>query len=251
MSQNDFSLADGNGAAVRSDLNSALQALASRSSGTGAPSTAYAFQYWEDTTTSLLKERNAANNAWLTVGSQGTGGFVPYHNGYSMGSTGTGGFAPTHNGNDMDPAVKSLGTATLGTGDYISFSPSGTGASKRAPIGSVLTASLFTSSYDSGTKTITAGGSLTLAHSLGTQPKLVTFALKSLGTEAGYSVGDEALPLPGDQGSHKGFVCVPDGTNLNIRFGSAGNTFNLVNKTTGADTVLNNGSWAFIARAWA
>lgn len=81
MSQNDFSLSNADGATLRADANSAFQALASESSGTAAPSTTYAFQPWRDTTTNLKKERNAANNAWLTVGTQGTGGFVPYING--------------------------------------------------------------------------------------------------------------------------------------------------------------------------
>ena len=51
MSQNDMSLANASGAAFRSDLNNALQALASVSSGSSAPSTTYAFQVWLDTTT--------------------------------------------------------------------------------------------------------------------------------------------------------------------------------------------------------
>lgn len=68
MAQNDFSLADQPGLTFLSDVNSALQALASNSSGATEPSTTYAYQFWADTTTGLLKIRNAANNAWVTVG---------------------------------------------------------------------------------------------------------------------------------------------------------------------------------------
>jgi len=68
MSQNDMSLANAAGATFRADVNSALQALASNSSGTTEPSTTYAYQFWADTTTGLLKIRNAANNAWITIG---------------------------------------------------------------------------------------------------------------------------------------------------------------------------------------
>jgi hypothetical protein len=32
------------------------------------PSTTYAYQWWSDTTTGLLLIRNAANSAWVTVG---------------------------------------------------------------------------------------------------------------------------------------------------------------------------------------
>jgi hypothetical protein len=37
-------------------------------SGAAQPSTTYAYQWWPDTTTGLLKLRNAANNAWITIG---------------------------------------------------------------------------------------------------------------------------------------------------------------------------------------
>ena len=68
MSQHDLSIANGTGAAVRSDLNGALAALGTNSSGATAPTTTYAYQFWADTTTGLLKIRNAANSAFVTVG---------------------------------------------------------------------------------------------------------------------------------------------------------------------------------------
>lgn len=68
MSQNDFSIDNQSGALFRADLNNALQALVSLSSGASAPTTTYAFQLWYDTTNSLLKIRNSANSAWVTLG---------------------------------------------------------------------------------------------------------------------------------------------------------------------------------------
>lgn len=68
MSQHDMSLANAAGAAFRADLNDALAALVSNSSGATAPSTTFAYQWWADTTTGLLKIRNAANSGWVTVG---------------------------------------------------------------------------------------------------------------------------------------------------------------------------------------
>jgi hypothetical protein len=68
MAQHDFDLANQAGAGFRSDLNAALQALVTLSSGTSAPSTTFAGQWWHDTTAGLLKLRNAANSAWLTIG---------------------------------------------------------------------------------------------------------------------------------------------------------------------------------------
>jgi len=68
VAQHDYVIANGTGAAVRSDLNGALAAIATINSGATAPTTTYAFQLWADTTTGLLKIRNAANSAWVTVG---------------------------------------------------------------------------------------------------------------------------------------------------------------------------------------
>jgi hypothetical protein len=68
MAQADFVVANGTGAAVRSDLNGQLAAIVSNNSGATEPATMYAYQWWADTTAGLLKIRNAANNAWVTVG---------------------------------------------------------------------------------------------------------------------------------------------------------------------------------------
>ena len=68
MAQHDYVIANGTGAAVRSDLNGSLAAIVSNNSGATEPGTMYAYQWWPDTTTGLLKIRNAANNAWVTVG---------------------------------------------------------------------------------------------------------------------------------------------------------------------------------------
>jgi len=68
VAQHDYVIANGTGAAVRSDLNGALGAIATNNSGATEPTTTYAYQLWADTTTGLLKIRNAANSAFVTVG---------------------------------------------------------------------------------------------------------------------------------------------------------------------------------------
>lgn len=67
MSQNDMSIANQGGAAFRADLNAALQAQASNQSGSTEPSTMYPYQLWADTTAGMLKIRNGANTAWVTL----------------------------------------------------------------------------------------------------------------------------------------------------------------------------------------
>jgi hypothetical protein len=68
MPQGDLVVANQSGAAFRSDVNAQLLALGTLQSGAAQPSTTYAYQWWADTTTGLLKIRNAANNAWITIG---------------------------------------------------------------------------------------------------------------------------------------------------------------------------------------
>ena len=67
MSQNDFTIANQGFPAFRSDLNSALQALASLSAGASAPTTTFAYQLWYDTTNDVLKIRNADDDAFITL----------------------------------------------------------------------------------------------------------------------------------------------------------------------------------------
>jgi hypothetical protein len=67
MAQADYIIANGTGAAVRSDLNGQLAAIVSNNSGATEPATMYAYQWWADTTAGLLKLRNSANNAWITL----------------------------------------------------------------------------------------------------------------------------------------------------------------------------------------
>ena len=67
MAQHDYVIANGTGAAVRSDLNNGLAAIVSQNSGATAPATTYAYMTWADTTAGVMKMRNGANNAWITL----------------------------------------------------------------------------------------------------------------------------------------------------------------------------------------
>ena len=68
MSQHDFDIANQTAAAARADINNALQALASLSSGVSAPSTTYANMLWYDTSANILKMRAEADDAWINIG---------------------------------------------------------------------------------------------------------------------------------------------------------------------------------------
>ena len=68
MSQHDFDIANQTASAVRADLNLALKALGSLSSGSSAPTTTYANMLWYDTGSNTLKMRNESNSSWISVG---------------------------------------------------------------------------------------------------------------------------------------------------------------------------------------
>ena len=96
--------------------------------------------------------------------------------------------------------------------------------------------------FTSSDQTITAAGSLTLAHSLGATPKRVWIVLVCQSAEFNYSVNDiVVVPV-----LHGAFGCaiVPDSTNLNVRFSSAVKCFRIFDKTSGSDAAeLTNASW--------
>lgn len=79
MSQNDYVIANQTTPLFRADLNTALQALASNSSGATAPATTYANMLWYDTATNILKMRSEADDAWIALGTldQSANTFTP------------------------------------------------------------------------------------------------------------------------------------------------------------------------------
>jgi hypothetical protein len=67
-----YSIANESGAQFRADVNTHLAAIVSNNSSATAPSPTFAYMWWADTTNGLLKQRNAANSAWVTIGALGS-----------------------------------------------------------------------------------------------------------------------------------------------------------------------------------
>jgi hypothetical protein len=84
MATHDYIISNASGAAVRADLNNALAAIATNNSSATEPTTTYAYQWWADTGSSptVMKLRNAANSAWITLFQlDGEWSLIPFENG--------------------------------------------------------------------------------------------------------------------------------------------------------------------------
>ncbi len=111
--------------------------------------------------------------------------------------------------------------------------------------------------FTSAQQSITANGTLTLAHGLGAVPVLIQSYLICTTADNGYAVGDiiqmcGAGQIYSNTSYVTGAWIVPDATNLNVRFGSAaGYVYAAPNKSTGAIVNLTLANWNVVFRAWA
>lgn len=101
MSQHDFILDNQSGASFRSDLNAALLSIITNSSGSSAPPITYPYQFWADTTSGILKQRDSGNTTWLPVLTLSTGAPVSLASGTILGAISGGTFGPTCNRNKI------------------------------------------------------------------------------------------------------------------------------------------------------
>ena len=117
MSTHDYVIENQTGANTRSDLNNAFSAIVSNNSSATEPSTTYAFMWWADTTNDLLKQRNAANSAWISILTLSTG--TPSAGGGDVVDDTT-----PQLGGDLDVNGNSIVSASNGD---IAITPNGTG----------------------------------------------------------------------------------------------------------------------------
>jgi hypothetical protein len=68
MAQHDYSIANQTAASLRTDLNNVLSAIVSNNSGSTEPPDTFANMFWYDTTANILKMRNEADDAWISLG---------------------------------------------------------------------------------------------------------------------------------------------------------------------------------------
>ena len=68
MSQHDYVIDNQTAPNFRADLNNALAAIVTLNGGGTAPSTTYGNMLWYDSSANVLKMRNEADDAWITLG---------------------------------------------------------------------------------------------------------------------------------------------------------------------------------------
>ena len=154
MATHDYIISNASGAAVRADLNNALAAIASNNSAATEPTTTYAYQWWADTGSSptVMKLRNSANSAWITLFQlDGEWSLIPFENGsaaapsiyFKDSGTDTGIFSP---GTDQ------VGISAGGTSRFeISTSATTSTLPVVHPLGAVATPSItFTGDLNTG-----------------------------------------------------------------------------------------------------
>ena len=154
MATHDYIISNASGAAVRADLNNALAAIASNNSSATEPTTTYAYQWWADTGSSptVMKLRNSANSAWITLFQlDGEWSLIPFENGsaaapsiyFKDSGTDTGIFSP---GTDQ------VGISAGGTSRFeISTSATTSTLPVVHPLGAVATPSItFTGDLNTG-----------------------------------------------------------------------------------------------------
>lgn len=117
MAQHDYSIANGGGAAVRSDINDALQAIITQNSGPTEPTVTRPYMLWNDTAAGALKIRNAIDTAWVLYSEYikpSTDTVLTATAAASAGAVGTYMMARLNNGN-LWPFVFATGSTVAGS----------------------------------------------------------------------------------------------------------------------------------------
>lgn len=107
--------------------------------------------------------------------------------------------------------------------------------------------------YSSAEQTITAGGTLTIAHGLGVMPKNIRCFLRCKTAELGWSVNNETLvDHIQNAASNYGVQVWADATNVYVQYGLGTNVFTILKRTAtaGQTNVITAANWRFMFHAW-
>ena len=238
---NQISLSNGNGVAGDPTVSIASNAVLPGTGGVTVPTGTTAQESGGSGTmrydTTLNKFRFNENSIWLSYGSgtvtsfSATATVAPY-------------FTTSVSTATTTPSL--VITASTIPNNRVLGNVSGGAAIPVALTASQLATLLATNRFVSSDQTITAGGSLTLAHSLGVVPLRVWYDLVCVTAELGYTAGQRLVSqsVTGKNGSGPAMTIVPDATNLNIRFSNGSPVFQICRFDTGAQVNIINANWS-------
>lgn len=239
MSQHDLTIANQTAANARADINNALQALGSTSSGTTGPSTPYANQLFYSTGDNILRIRNEANDGWIPIGyfDQGVNSFRILDNTQVTNASGV----QTGLIGDQATSVWQAGTGTTES----LVSPEKIRASLVTYIGS-----LPLWSYTSSQTTLSGNSTATFTHGLGSAPTSVECDLVCKTANNGYVAGDRLMSV-GSQllaASNRGFqILIPNNSTTQIKIMTL-QTLRFSN-TSGSEVGLSFTQWDVVVKA--
>lgn len=221
MATHDYVIDDQSAPSLRSDLNNVLAAIVSHNSSSSAPATTYANMIWYDTTNNMLKKRNEANSAWITLGTidEGAGTFTP----------------------SGERALASQAQAELGTDNATVMTP--------LRVAQAIDALANPADYESSQLTITTASSFTLTHGLGKLPSNVQAWLVCVTASEGWSVGDYYGPIGAEtfaDGANNGMAILMNTTQIKIKLGAQATP---ILSSAGARG-LTYANWKLVVRAW-
>lgn len=157
----------------------------------------------------------------------------------------------------MGEGVSLTISTTLSSVNDLSYAVDSSGAfavctMQKAVAAAAVPGASFGAYFASAAQVITAGGLLTLPHSMSAVPKLIRCYIKCTATDLGYAVDDLleiGAPMSGAGG--RGVSIVFDVTNLVIRFGNDAQSIECLVKGTGAPGAITNAKWQAFFCAWA
>lgn len=145
------------------------------------------------------------------------------------------------------------GAQVLNAGSSLASSPAQTATDKKIPTMENLAALPFTKEFVSTQQTYAAATLITLPHSLGASPKLVSVDAVCVIAENGYAIGDvvalaAAIDATGVANVY-GLTVRKDSTNIYVRPGAAGVA--LAAQPAGTGFITTPANWRLVVRAWA